>query len=59
MDLETKEAEKRGGWGDEVYEKKEMQMRVRELFLEVAKTEEVMITINAGEFVLMFICESH
>lgn len=49
LDLDAKEAERRGGWGDEVYEKKEMQIRVRELFLEVAKTEEVMVTIDAGK----------
>jgi len=33
LDLEAEEAERRGGWGDEVYERKEMQGRVRELFL--------------------------
>lgn len=33
LDLEPEEAERRGGWGEEKYEKKEIQLRVRELFL--------------------------
>jgi dTMP kinase len=32
LDLEEKVARERGGWGGEVYEKGEMQRRVRELF---------------------------
>ncbi|KAK0668080.1 thymidylate kinase-domain-containing protein [Cercophora samala] len=32
LDLDEQEARKRGGWGGEVYEKAEMQRRVRELF---------------------------
>ncbi|KAK4196761.1 thymidylate kinase-domain-containing protein [Triangularia verruculosa] len=32
LDLDEQEAKKRGGWGGEVYEKAEMQRRVRELF---------------------------
>ena len=32
LDLSPEEARARGGWGDEVYEKEEMQKRVRELF---------------------------
>lgn len=32
LDLDEEEAKKRGGWGDEVYEKVEMQRRVRDLF---------------------------
>ncbi|VBB74972.1 Putative thymidylate kinase [Podospora comata] len=32
LDLDELEAKKRGGWGGEVYEKAEMQRRVRELF---------------------------
>jgi len=33
LDLELEEAQKRGGFGNEKYEKREMQLRVRELFL--------------------------
>ena len=33
LDLEPEEAERRGGWGEEKYEKQEMQLRVRKLFL--------------------------
>jgi dTMP kinase len=33
LDLEAEEARRRGGWGDEKYEKAEMQTRVREQFL--------------------------
>ena len=32
LDLTPEEASRRGGWGGEVYEKAEMQRRVRELF---------------------------
>lgn len=32
LDLDEAAAQTRGGWGDEVYEKAEMQLRVRELF---------------------------
>jgi len=54
LDLEPEEAEKRGGYGDEKYEKKEMQQRVRELFLGLLKTDghgAVMKVVNAGESV--------
>ena len=54
LDLEPEEAEKRGGYGDEKYEKKEMQQRVRELFLGLLKTggqEADMKVVNAGESV--------
>ncbi|KKA27746.1 hypothetical protein TD95_001279 [Thielaviopsis punctulata] len=33
LNLDEETARQRGGWGDEVYEKKEMQMRVKELFV--------------------------
>ena len=54
LDLEPEEAEKRGGYGDEKYEKKEMQQRVRELFLGLLKSpgsESDMQVVNAGESV--------
>jgi dTMP kinase len=50
LDLEPEEAEKRGGYGDEKYEKKDMQQRVRELFL-TFKSE--LMVVNAGESVEM------
>jgi dTMP kinase len=54
LDLEPEEAEKRGGYGEEKYEKKEMQNRVRELFLgllEAPGSESSMKVVNAGESV--------
>lgn len=71
LDLEEEVAKARGGWGEERYEKVEMQREVRRLFLvsslrpdelggivgfvptndylqEVAKTEDVMVKIDAG-----------
>lgn len=54
LDLELEEAEQRGGYGDEKYEKKEMQQWVRELFLGLLKSpgsESDMQVINAGESV--------
>jgi dTMP kinase len=52
LDLEPKEAARRGGFGGEKYEKKEMQMRVRELFLDLQHCrdheQEDMRVINAG-----------
>jgi dTMP kinase len=36
LDLEETKAKERGGWGNEVYEKAEMQRRVRELFWSLA-----------------------
>ncbi|KAH8805743.1 thymidylate kinase-domain-containing protein [Xylogone sp. PMI_703] len=52
LDLDSEEAEKRGGYGDEKYEKKEMQKRVRELFLDLPllgtdESEDIEV-INAG-----------
>lgn len=52
--MEAEEAEKRGGYGEEKYEKREMQMRVRELFLtllEVDGDEREMRVVDAGETV--------
>jgi dTMP kinase len=52
LDLEPAEAEKRGGYGEEKYEKKEMQMRVRELFLQLLRMdgdEAQMKVVNAGK----------
>jgi dTMP kinase len=54
LDLEPEEAEKRGGYGDEKYEKKEMQQRVRGLFLDLLNVkgdEAGMKVVNAGESV--------
>lgn len=40
LDLEGEEARRRGGWGEERYEKAEMQERVRELFSGLAGKKE-------------------
>ncbi|PBP20165.1 thymidylate kinase [Diplocarpon rosae] len=51
LDLQAEEAEKRGGFGEEKYEKREMQQRVRELFLsllEVDGNEKDMKVVDAG-----------
>ncbi|KAK0117868.1 Thymidylate kinase [Cadophora gregata] len=51
LDLETEEAEKRGGYGEEKYEKREMQLRVRELFkslLDADGDEREMRVVDAG-----------
>ena len=37
LDLDEAEARARGGWGGEVYERAEMQRRVRELFLALSR----------------------
>lgn len=57
MDLEPEEAEKRGGYGDEKYETKEMQRRVRNGFLTLQNVaapgfeheRSIMKAINAGD----------
>ena len=54
LNLEAEEAEKRGGFGDEKYEKREMQLRVRELFLELLAgegDEREMRVVDAGSSV--------
>jgi dTMP kinase len=51
LDLEPEDAEKRGGFGEEKYEKKEMQREVRQLFQLLGKTPQEtddMVVINAG-----------
>jgi dTMP kinase len=51
LDLAAEEAARRGGFGDERYEKREMQDRVRELFAEMrthADEAEDIVTIDAG-----------
>lgn len=35
LDLDEEEAKRRGGWGDERYEKAEMQRNVKDLFLKL------------------------
>jgi len=55
LDLEPEEAEKRGGFGDEKYEKKEMQANVRRLFFELkdhdGEETEDMVVVQAGRSV--------
>ncbi|KAG0056836.1 hypothetical protein BGZ83_003130 [Gryganskiella cystojenkinii] len=43
LDLPTEEAERRGGFGEERYEKRELQEKVREIFLQLKSKEWVMI----------------
>ncbi|KAI1297627.1 hypothetical protein EDD11_007020 [Mortierella claussenii] len=43
LDLPTHEAEKRGGFGEERYEKRELQERVREVFLQLKSKEWIII----------------
>ena len=50
LDLEPEEAEKRGGFGEERYEKREFQGRVRELYLGlVGREEEGIRRVDAGK----------
>lgn len=55
LDIDAKEAEARGGYGEEIYEKRSMQERVRELFLSLLlKGEEEstdMVVVDAGQSV--------
>lgn len=49
LDLEPWQAEQRGGYGEEKYEKRDLQQRVRELYLELLKGSKSNIkVINAG-----------
>lgn len=52
LDLSLEEAQKRGGWGEERYEKKEMQERVRKLFWGLKEGEgeegEDLVVVDAG-----------
>ena len=43
LDLPTAEAERRGGFGEERYEKRELQEKVREIFLQLKSKEWVLI----------------
>ncbi|KAF9173166.1 hypothetical protein BGX20_003932, partial [Mortierella sp. AD010] len=43
LDLPTSEAERRGGFGEERYEKRELQEKVRDVFLKLQSKEWVMI----------------
>ena len=51
LDISAEDAAKRGGYGEEKYEKKEMQDRVRELFetLMQRKEGEDLVRIDAGQ----------
>lgn len=51
LDLDPEEARRRGGWGDEKYEKEEMQAKVRELFTQLAEEDDKdneLVLLNAG-----------
>lgn len=50
LELTPDEAAKRGGWGDERYEKQELQDRVRQLFatIKASPDGEDFVTIDAG-----------
>ncbi|KAF8980616.1 hypothetical protein BGZ46_003967 [Entomortierella lignicola] len=43
LDLPTSEAERRGGFGEERYEKRELQQKVRDVFLQLQNKEWIMI----------------
>lgn len=56
LDLTPEEAERRGGWGEEKYEKGAMQRRVRELFRELGgkdlgdgSGEKEVVVLDAGD----------
>ena len=51
LDISAEDAAKRGGWGEERYEKKELQDRVRQLFADIRATDDGsdFVTINAGQ----------
>lgn len=53
LDISAAEAAKRGGWGEERYENKELQDRVRELFDELQRAPESgdFVVIDAGRSV--------
>lgn len=48
LDLLIEVAEKRGGWGEERYEKREMQSRVRDAFLQLREEEWVVVDAREG-----------
>ncbi|THV65117.1 thymidylate kinase [Aureobasidium pullulans] len=51
LDIFAEDAAKRGGWGEERYEKQELQDRVRQLFADMRATDDGsdFVTINAGQ----------
>ncbi|GAB7347052.1 hypothetical protein MBLNU459_g3192t1 [Dothideomycetes sp. NU459] len=51
LDISAENAAKRGGFGEERYEKKELQDRVRQLFAEIRATQDGadFVTIDAGQ----------
>lgn len=51
MDISAEDAAKRGNWGDERYEKRELQDRVRQLFADIRATADGadFITVDAGK----------
>ncbi|THW02100.1 thymidylate kinase [Aureobasidium pullulans] len=51
LDVSAEDAAKRGGWGEERYEKQELQDRVRQLFADMRATDDGsdFVTINAGQ----------
>ncbi|KAG2163799.1 hypothetical protein VTO58DRAFT_102694 [Aureobasidium pullulans] len=51
LDISAEDAAKRGGWGEERYEKQELQDRVRQLFADMRATDDGsdFATINAGQ----------
>ncbi|KAL1297758.1 hypothetical protein AAFC00_006295 [Neodothiora populina] len=51
LDISAEDAAKRGGWGDERYEKRELQDRVRRLFTDIRASSDGadFVTINAGQ----------
>jgi dTMP kinase len=51
LDISAEDAASRGGWGEERYEKKELQDRVRQLFADMRATDDGsdFVTINAGQ----------
>ncbi|KAG9764708.1 thymidylate kinase, partial [Aureobasidium melanogenum] len=51
LDISAEDAAKRGGWGEERYEKKELQDRVRQLFADIRATDDGsdFVTIDAGQ----------
>lgn len=51
LDISAEDAAKRGGFGEERYEKRELQDRVRQLFADIRATADGVdfVTINAGK----------
>lgn len=51
LDISAEDAAKRGGWGEERYEKRELQDRVRKLFTEIRATPDGddFVVVDAGK----------